>query len=137
MGVESTNATTHAFPSGSVTFRLYEQQSEDDEDHDTKYDLTREILTELEEEVGVPADTSSSTRGFGPQLCSDLLRNIESYGKDWVGPLRSNRRATCAGDQIRVDAERVISPIFTERRTWSRPVRKRVEFKLARRRSVS
>lgn len=37
-----------------LTFRLYEKQDEDGQDHDTKYDLTREIVTEPEEEVGVP-----------------------------------------------------------------------------------
>jgi hypothetical protein len=40
-----------------LTFRIYEKQDEDDQDHDTKYDLGREIVKELEKEVGVPADT--------------------------------------------------------------------------------
>jgi len=41
-----------------LTFRLYEQQDDDDQNHDTKYDLAREIVTELEDEVGVPDATS-------------------------------------------------------------------------------
>jgi SRSO17 transposase len=85
-----------------LTFRLYEQQDEDDEDHDTKYDLAREIITELEEEVGVPADTYLFDSWFAHS--SDLLEYIESYGKDWIGPLRSNRQVTYAGEEIRVDA---------------------------------
>jgi hypothetical protein len=31
-----------------LTFRLYEQQDDEDDDHDIKYDLAREIVTELE-----------------------------------------------------------------------------------------
>ncbi|SNR77663.1 DDE superfamily endonuclease [Halorubrum ezzemoulense] len=37
-----------------LTFRLYEKQDDNDQDHDTRYDLAREIVTELEDEVGVP-----------------------------------------------------------------------------------
>jgi len=36
-----------------LTFRLYKKQDEDASNHDTKYDLAREIVTELEDEVGV------------------------------------------------------------------------------------
>ena len=35
---------------------------------------------------------------------SNLIEHIESYGKDWVGPLRSNRQVTYGGEEIRVDA---------------------------------
>jgi hypothetical protein len=84
-----------------LTFRLYEKQNEDDQDHDTKYDLAREIVTEFEE-VGVPAGTyffeSWFTHDFGRP------KRIESYGKDWIGPLRSNRQVTYAGEEFRVDA---------------------------------
>ena len=27
----------------------------------------------------------------------------ESHGKDWIGPLRSNRKVTYAGEEISVD----------------------------------
>ncbi|SFP95476.1 hypothetical protein SAMN05216277_11310 [Halolamina pelagica] len=30
--------------------------------------------------------------------------HIEAYGKDWIGPLRSNRKVTYAGDVIRINA---------------------------------
>ncbi len=85
-----------------LTFRLYEKQDEDDQDHDTKYDLAREIVTELEEEVGVPAATYLFDSWFAHD--SGLPEHIESYGKDWIGPLRSNRQVTYGGEEIRVDA---------------------------------
>ncbi|QAU14057.1 IS701 family transposase (plasmid) [Halorubrum sp. BOL3-1] len=85
-----------------LTFRLYEKQDEDDSDHDTKYDLAREIITELEDEVGVPADTYLFDSWFAHD--SNLVKHIESYGKDWIGPLRSNRQVTYGGEEIRVDA---------------------------------
>jgi SRSO17 transposase len=85
-----------------LTFRLYEKQDEDDQDHDTKYDLAREIVTELEEEVGVPADTYLFDSWFAHD--SGLPEYIESYDKDWIGPLRSNRQVTYGGEEIRVDA---------------------------------
>jgi len=85
-----------------LTFRLYEQQDDDAQDHDTKYDLAREIVTELEEEVGVPADTYLFDSWFAHD--SDLPEHIESYDKDWIGPLRSNRQVTYGGEDIRVDA---------------------------------
>ncbi|EMA48458.1 transposase ISHwa4, partial [Halococcus salifodinae DSM 8989] len=41
-----------------LAFRQYEKaDDEDQDDEETKYDLAQEIVTELEEEVGVPADT--------------------------------------------------------------------------------
>jgi len=85
-----------------LTFRLYEQQDDEEDDHDTKYDLAREIVTELEEEVGVPADTYLFDSWFAHD--SGLPEQIESYGKDWIGPLRSNRKVTYAGEELRVDA---------------------------------
>ena len=80
-----------------LAFRLY-----DDDDDQSKYDLAREIVTELEEEVGVPADTYLMDAWFTHD--SNLIEHIESYGKDWVGPLRSNRQVTYGGEEIRVDA---------------------------------
>lgn len=65
------------------------------------------MVTELEEEVGVPADTYLFDSWFAHN--SDLPKQIESYGKDWIGPLRSNRQVTYAGEELRVDelAERI------------------------------
>jgi SRSO17 transposase len=85
-----------------LTFRLYKQQDDDDQDHDIKYDLAREIVTELEDEVGVPADTYLFDSWFAHD--SGLPEHIESYSKDWIGPLRSNRKVTYAGEELRVDA---------------------------------
>jgi hypothetical protein len=72
------------------TFRLYEKQDEDDQDHGTKYDLAREIVTELEEEVGVRRHTYLFDSWFAHG--SGLPEHTESYSKDWIGPLRSNRK---------------------------------------------
>ena len=80
-----------------LAFRLY-----DDDDDRTKYDLAREIITELEDEVGVPADTYLMDSWFTHD--SNLIDHIESYDKDWIGPLRSNRQVTYGGEEIRVDA---------------------------------
>ncbi|PHQ42413.1 IS701 family transposase, partial [Halorubrum sp. C191] len=85
-----------------LTFRLYEKQDDNDQDHDTKYDLAREIVTELEDEVGVPADTYLFDSWFAHD--SGLPELIESSEKDWIGPLRSNRQVTYGGEEIRVDA---------------------------------
>ncbi|MDB2293826.1 IS701 family transposase [Halorubrum ezzemoulense] len=85
-----------------LTFRLYEKQDDNDQDHDTKYDLAREIVTELEDEVGVPADTYLFDSWFAHD--SGLPELIESSDKDWIGPLRSNRQVTYGGEEIRVDA---------------------------------
>jgi hypothetical protein len=63
-----------------LTFRLYEKQDKDDQDHDTKYDLAREIVTELEDEVGVPTDTYLFDLWFAHD--SGLPEQIQSYGKD-------------------------------------------------------
>jgi len=60
--------------------RLYEQQDDEDDDHDTKHDLTRETVIELEEEVGVPADTYLFDSWFAHD--SGLPDHIESYDRD-------------------------------------------------------
>ena len=86
-----------------LTFRQYEKDNEDQEDEDkTKYDLSREMVTELEEEVGVSAETYLLDCWFAHD--SGLIGHIESYNKDWVGPLRSDRQVTYANEEIRVDA---------------------------------
>jgi hypothetical protein len=33
-----------------------------------------------------------------------FIEHIESYDKDWIGPLRSNREVTYGSEEIRVDA---------------------------------
>ncbi len=35
---------------------------------------------------------------------SDLIGHVESHGKDWIGPRRSNRQVTFEGEQQRVNA---------------------------------
>ena len=50
----------------------------------------------------MPADTYFFDSEFAHE--SGLPEHIESYGKDWIGPLRSNRQVTYAGEEIRVDA---------------------------------
>ena len=81
-----------------LTFRQYENQDNEDED-ETKYRLAREIITELEEEVGVPADTYLFDAWFAHD--SALIEHVESYNKDWVGPLRSNRQIIYDNEQMR------------------------------------
>jgi SRSO17 transposase len=66
------------------------------------YDLAREIVTELEEEVGVRRHTYLFDSWFAHD--SGLPEHIEFYGKDWIGPLRSNRKVTYGGEELRVDA---------------------------------
>jgi hypothetical protein len=86
-----------------LAFRQYEKADDEDQDDEdeTKYDLSREIVTELEEEVGVPADTYLFDSWFAHD--SDLVKHVGSYGKDWVGPLRSNRQVTYDNEEMRVD----------------------------------
>ena len=76
-------------------FRLYE-------DEDSKLDLAREIITELEEEVGARRDTYLFDSWYAHD--SGLIEHIESYEKDWIGPLRSNRQVTYDQEEMRVDA---------------------------------
>src|SRR5699024_99125 len=86
-----------------LAFRQYQKADDEDQDNEeTKYDLSREIVTELEEEVGVPADTYLFDSWFAHD--SDLIKHVESYGKDWIGPLRSNRQVTFDNEEMRVDA---------------------------------
>ena len=80
-----------------LTFRLYE-----DENDESKYDLARDIVSELEEEIGVPAATYLFDSWFAHD--SNLTKYIESYNKDWIGPLRSNRQVTYDQEEMRVDA---------------------------------
>ena len=87
-----------------LAFRQFEKnECEDQEEAEkTKYDLARELITELEEEVGVPAATYLFDSWFAHD--SGLIAHVESYGKDWVGPLRSNRQVEFANKERRVDA---------------------------------
>jgi len=87
-----------------LVFRQYEKADDEDQNNEdeTKYDLSREMVTELEEEVGVPADTYLFDSWFAHD--SGLIKHVESYDKDWVGPLRSNRQVTYANREMRVDA---------------------------------
>jgi len=118
-----------------LTFRQYEKRDDEEED-ETKYKLAREIITELEEEVGVPADTYLFDAWFAHD--SELIKHVESYGKDWVGPLRSNRQVTYGGEEIRVDAleeridkvEREIDDETYKIWTQKRPVSKLGEVRL-------
>ena len=71
-----------------LTFRLYE----DNKDDESKYDLAREVVTELEEEVGVRRYTYLFDSWVAHD--SDLIGHLESYYKGWIGPLRSNRQVT-------------------------------------------
>jgi hypothetical protein len=68
----------------SYPFVFRQDKKADDEDQDdageTKYDLSQEIVTELEEEGGVPADTSLFDSWFAHD--SGLITHVESYGKD-------------------------------------------------------
>ena len=87
-----------------LAFRQYEKaEDEDQEDEEaTKYELAKEIITELEEEIGVPAATYLFDSWFAHD--SGLIKHVESYKKDWIGPLRSNRQVTYDGKEKRVDA---------------------------------
>ena len=85
-----------------LAFRQYEKADDDQDENETKYELAREIITELEEEVGVPADTYLFDSWFAHD--SGLIKHVKSYGKDWVGPLRSNRQVTYDNEEMRVDA---------------------------------
>ena len=60
------------------------------------------MITELEEEVGVRRHTYLFDSWFAHD--SDLITYVESYGKDWVGPLRSNRQASYDNEEMCVDA---------------------------------
>ena len=87
-----------------LAFRRVEgDDAENQEDEEkTKYDLARELIAELEEEVGVPVGTYLFDSWFAHD--SGLISYVESYGKDWVGPLRSNRQVEFENEEIRVDA---------------------------------
>ncbi len=92
-----------------LAFRQYEkaededQEDEDQEDEEaTKYELAKEIITELEDEIGVASATYLFDSWFAHD--SGLIKHVESYKKDWIGPLRSNRQVTFDSEEKRVDA---------------------------------
>lgn len=65
-----------------LAFRLYEK------DADTKIELAQAMVTELEAEIGVSAETFLFDSWY---TAADLIESIEAYDKDWIGPVRSNR----------------------------------------------
>jgi len=86
-----------------LAFRQYEKADNDEENVEaTKYELAQEIITELEEEIGVPAATYLFDSWFAHD--SGLINHVKSHGKDWIGPLRNNRKVTHDGEEKRVDA---------------------------------
>ena len=96
-----------------LAFRQYEKADDDEEDVEaTKYELAQEIITELEEEIGVPAATYLFDSWFAHG--SELIKHVKSHRKDWIGPLRSNRQVTFDDEEKRVDA--LAESIDTEER---------------------
>jgi len=85
-------------------FRQYEKADDEDQNDadETKYNLSREMITELEEEVGVRRNTYLFDSWFAHD--SGLIKHVESYDEDWIGPLRSNRKVTYANEEMGVDA---------------------------------
>ncbi|MFC6964855.1 transposase [Halocatena marina] len=85
-----------------LVFRQYEKADDEDQndDDETKYDLSREMITELEEEVSVPADTYLLDSWLAHD--SNLIKHVESTVKlGWTAAERS------AGDlRQRGDARR-------------------------------
>ena len=86
-----------------LAFHQYEETDDEDQDNEdeTKYNLSREVITELEEEVGIRWYTYLFDSWFAH--VSNLVNHVESYGKNWVGPLRSNRQVTYDNKEMRVD----------------------------------
>jgi len=75
-------------------FRLYEKEAESKIDH-------AKALVDEAHEVGVSADTYL----FDSWYCSqELVKHVESYDKDWISVLKSNRHVEYGGEMIRVDA---------------------------------
>jgi hypothetical protein len=75
-------------------FRLYEKDAE------TKIDHAKALVDEAHE-VGVPADTYL----FDSWYCSqELVEHVESYDRDWISVLKSDRQVEYGGEMIRVDA---------------------------------
>ena len=95
-----------------LAFRQYEKADGEEDVEATKYELAQEIITELEEEIGVPAATYLFDSWFAHD--SGLIKHVESHQKDWIGPLRSNRQVTFADEEKRVDA--LAESIDTEER---------------------
>jgi hypothetical protein len=84
-----------------LVFRQDEKADGEDQNHEgeTKDDLSQEMVTELEEEGGVRRHTSLFDLWFAHD--SGLIKHVESHGKDWIGPLRSNRQVTYANKEMR------------------------------------
>ena len=88
------------------------------------------MVTELEEEVGVRRYTYLFDSWFAHD--SRLIKHVESDGKDWIGPLQSNRQVTYANKEMRVDAleEREIDEETYKIWTKTLPVSKLGEVRL-------
>ena len=77
-----------------VGFRLYEKGAE------TKIELAKELVQEAEEDADCPARTYL----FDSWYCAqELIEEIESYGKDWISVLKSNRKVEFANKEWRID----------------------------------
>jgi SRSO17 transposase len=85
-----------------LVFRQDEKADDENQDDETNYDLVREMITELEGEVGVRRHTYLFDSWFAHD--SELIKHVESSGNDWVGPLRSNRQVTVDNEEMRADA---------------------------------
>ena len=75
-------------------FRLYEKEA------DSKIDLAKALVDEAHK-VGVPAGTYL----FDSWYCSqELVEHVESYNRDRISVLKSDRQVEYGGERIRVDA---------------------------------
>lgn len=65
-------------------FRLYEKG----DDTETKIELAKQLIERAEEAAEVPAETYL----FDAWYCAaELIEAVESYGKDWISVLKSDR----------------------------------------------
>ncbi len=76
-------------------FRLYEKETEV-----TKLDQARQLVEEAEERAEVPAKTYLFDSWYCDQ---ELIETIESYGKDWITALKSDRKVEFAEQEWRID----------------------------------
>jgi len=65
-----------------LAFRQYEKSEDENQENEeaTKYEPAKEIITELEKEIGVPAATYLFDSWFAHD--SGLIKHVESYKKD-------------------------------------------------------
>lgn len=62
--------------------------------------MKRTIFHELEDEIGVPAETYLLDSWY---KTADLVETIGSRGKNWIVPVRSNRPVEFGHEKLRVD----------------------------------